>query len=251
MAEHVSWTRPRWRGLDVELTPQQELACALRILARRGCNLDVAGHITVVAADGSGDLWCSPWGLWWEEVTASDVLRLDADGNVLEGRYDVTPAVALHTALHRARHDAVVAVHNHPHYGILLGTMEIEPVVTEQQGSLLHGEIGLDVAYDGAVLDGPAGDRFVAGLGGRSAVLLRQHGAMVLGPDLPVATYKAVSFERTCRLTYETLAVGREPVPLDDAQQLALKSGLTTYSATVFWEGAVRQLLAAEPEVLG
>ncbi len=65
-------------------------------------------------------MWCNPWGLWWEEVRASDILRLDADGEIVDGQWDVTPAVFLHTELHRARADARVIVHNHPYYATLL-----------------------------------------------------------------------------------------------------------------------------------
>ena len=242
-------THPKWRGLDVDLDGRQQLACALRILARSGCNLDVTGHITVVA-DESGELWSSPWGLWWEEVRASDILRLDPEGVVIDGPHDVTPAVFLHTELHRRDPNAAVAIHNHPHYGILLGAMGVRPEITEQQGSLLHGQIGLDQKYDGAVLDTSAGERFAASLGGRTAVLLRNHGAMITAPDLPLATYKAVAFERVCRITYELLAAGITPTELDPVQQAQLQDGLVAYSTPVFWDGAVRQLLAAEPDVL-
>ena len=61
-------------------------------------------------------MWVNPWGLWWDEVTASDVCAVDFDGNVVEGRWDVTPAIHIHTELHRRRPDARVVVHNHPYH---------------------------------------------------------------------------------------------------------------------------------------
>ena len=78
-----------------DLTPEQELACAFRILARGGFSEDIAGHITWARDDGS--LMINPWGLWWDEMTASDVCRVDYDGKVLSGKWDVTPAFHIHT----------------------------------------------------------------------------------------------------------------------------------------------------------
>ena len=77
------------------------------ILAREGWRENLSGHITV--ATGDGGMWCNPWGLWWEEVRASDTVRLDADGEIVDGDWDVTPAVFLHTELHRVRGDILLA----------------------------------------------------------------------------------------------------------------------------------------------
>jgi ribulose-5-phosphate 4-epimerase/fuculose-1-phosphate aldolase len=94
-------------GIGHDLTVQQELACALRILAREGWRENLSGHITVATDDGG--MLCNPWGIWWEEARASDILQLDADGAIVAGPWDVTPAVFLHTELHRARADAAAS----------------------------------------------------------------------------------------------------------------------------------------------
>ena len=88
--------------IGVDLTPEQALACAFRILAGIGFSENVGGHITYV--DGTdGSMLVNPWGLWWEEVTASDLCRVDPDGVQVAGRWDVTPAIHIHTELHRLR----------------------------------------------------------------------------------------------------------------------------------------------------
>ena len=96
--------------LGVELDERQKLACLHRILAGIGFNENMAGHVTM-AVDGSDHLWASPWGLWWDEVRASDLCLVSASGEVLEGSWDVSPAIFLHTELHKARPDARVVVH--------------------------------------------------------------------------------------------------------------------------------------------
>jgi len=237
------------QGLGVELTEKQKLACALRILARAGCSLDVSGHITIVQ-DQSGAMLCNPYGLWLEEVRASDICLVSADGEVLDGPYDVSPAVFIHTELHRVRRDATVIIHNHGHYGVLLGTMGIVPEVTDQQSCLLAEEVVLFDEYGGAVADMSAGASLAAGVGEASAVLLANHGCLSLAPTLEKGVYKAVVFERMCRLNYEAMAAGVKPSIVADESQLEMKPVLSTFSSQVFWEGAVRQLLTIEPEVL-
>ena len=86
--------------LGVDLTLQQKLACLHRVLARIGFNENMAGHVTV-AEDCTENLWASPWGKWWDEVQASDVCLVSPDGDVLEGPWDVSPAIFLHTGIHQ------------------------------------------------------------------------------------------------------------------------------------------------------
>jgi ribulose-5-phosphate 4-epimerase/fuculose-1-phosphate aldolase len=92
-------------GIGRDLTPPQALACALRILAHEGWQENLSGHITW-ADDRGQALWVNPWGLWWSEVRARDIMRVSFDGSILSGPWDVTPVVFIHTELHRARPDA-------------------------------------------------------------------------------------------------------------------------------------------------
>src|ERR1700694_4965500 len=100
-----------------ELTPAADGALLARMLHREGYDDHLAGHITYRQPDGT--LLVNPFGLTWDEITASDIMRTDMDGNVLEGRWTVTPAITLHTEVHKARHDVGVAVHNHPRWGTI------------------------------------------------------------------------------------------------------------------------------------
>ena len=75
-----------------ELTPKQEVALMCRVLFREGYNDHIAGHITLRQDDGT--MLVNPWELAWDEVCASDILTIDPDGKVLDGRWNVTPAIA-------------------------------------------------------------------------------------------------------------------------------------------------------------
>ncbi len=234
-------------GVGRELTVPQQLACALRILAHEGWRENLSGHITWAAPDGG--MWCNPWGLWWDEVRASDVLRLDADGEIVEGSLDVTPAVFLHTELHRTRADATIIVHNHPYYATLLAAIGEQPRLVHQNSCIFSDELAFVDEYSG-VDDSESGKWLATQVGGASGILLAHHGAIVTGSTIGEACYKAATFERMCRFTYDILAAGRTPQEIPAEHRPALKAALRQNTPRAYWDGAVRLLLAAEPEVL-
>ena len=133
-----TWSPTITPPIGVELTDEQKLACSFRILAREGFSENIAGHITWANADNSA-MMVNPWGLWWEEVSASDICRVDPDGNVIGGKWDVTPAVQIHTELHRRRPESRVVVHNHPYYAVLLAALGLVPEFLHQQSSMYDG----------------------------------------------------------------------------------------------------------------
>jgi len=102
------------------------MAIAFRHLADIGFAENMAGHITW-QSDGQSDMYVNPWGLWWQELTASDICVVDEEARVVRGRWDVTPAIHLHTEIHRVRPDARVVVHNHPYYVSLIAALGTLP----------------------------------------------------------------------------------------------------------------------------
>lgn len=233
-----------------DLTVPQQMACAARMLAHDGYALDVAGHITVTRPGGDGSMWCTPYGLWWRELTASDIIVLDADGVVIEGKWDVTPAVFIHTEVHRARPDAEVLIHNHPYYGSLLSTMHMTPEITDQQACAFDGDVLLFDEYTGGVDDAGGGAYLADAIGDATAVILANHGVLIAGGTVMQATYRAVLFERMCRLNYDALAAAQKPVPVPPQQRTMIKAAINSISVDYYWGGQLRHLLATEPDVL-
>lgn len=237
------------KGTGRELDERQELACALRILAHAGWQENLSGHITWMHPDGE-TFWCNPWGVWWEETTASDIARVRLDGEVVEGEWGVSAAVFIHTELHRARPDARVIVHGHPYYTTLLGGLGIEPSIIHQNSSLFDGEIGFVDEYEGVVDDSDSGSRLAKAVGDATGVVLANHGGLITGSTVAEACYRSVTFERMCRFHYDSMLVGSEPRAIDPSIRAALKDGLQRGCPPVFWDGAVRGLLRREPDVL-
>jgi len=188
------------------LTPEGELALLCRILFREGYDDHLAGHITYKQADDT--LLVNPWGLTWDEVRASDMMRIDLDGNVLDGPWTVTPAITLHTELHRARHDVGVAVHNHPRWGTIYADAGRAPAVLDQTGAMVAGEVAIYTDYEGPVDSAENARAAVEAMGNASLALLQNHGVFVVGRDIAQAYHRAATLEWRCRQAWHLEAIG-------------------------------------------
>lgn len=235
--------------IGVELDSRQRMACAFRILARAGFSENLAGHITW-AEPPSDDLWVNPWGKWWSELTASDICKVSPDAELLEGRWDVTPAIHIHTELHRRRPDARVVIHNHPYWATVLACIGELPRFVHQTSCMFDGDLVLVDEYDGEIDDPQLGTELAEAIGDASIALLANHGVIVTGPTIEEAVYRAASLDRQCKITYDVLKLGVEPREIPPAVRPAMKASLLERAADVFWAGAVRELLAEEPETL-
>lgn len=243
------WSPSITPPLGVDLTDEQALACAFRILARDGFAENLSGHITW-QRPGQTDMLVNPWGLWWQELTASDICEVDEDATLVAGRWDVTPAVHLHTELHRVRPDARVVIHNHPYYVCLVAGLGLLPELIHQTGSLFLDDLCFVEEYGGE-LDSPAlAAELAEQIGSANVAILANHGVVVTGATLPEATYRAASIDRVCRLAYDVLLSGREPLRMNPAAMIGMKQSLIERAADVHWAGAVRALLAHDRSVL-
>lgn len=232
-----------------ELTARQQLAIALRHLDDAGFCENLTGHITW-QLPGEENLLINPWGLWWSETTASDVLTITSKGEVVDGPWDVTPAFHLHTELHRLRRDARVVIHNHPPYATVLAGLGELPRIVHQNSAMFVDDMVFVNEYDGEVDSADLAASLAHAMGTASVALLANHGVVVAAPTIEEATYKSVMFERTCEIHYRTMLTGRRPIEIADEHLRPMKASLLDRAAEVYWRGAARQLLATEPDVL-
>jgi ribulose-5-phosphate 4-epimerase/fuculose-1-phosphate aldolase len=247
----AAWVPRVTPGTGVALTPAQELACAFRILAAEGVSENMAGHITV--ADADGRMMVNPWGLWWDEVAASDICVVSPDAEVLEGRWDVTPAIHIHTELHRRRPDARVVVHNHPYHVTVLAALGMLPDIYHQTASMYEGELAFVEEYTGEIDSAALGADLAKRIGDASTVILANHGLIVTAPTVVEATYKAASIDRQCRLAYDVAIASagqRQPTVVDPMTRGAMKASLLERAAEIYWNGWIRRLVREQPDVL-
>jgi ribulose-5-phosphate 4-epimerase/fuculose-1-phosphate aldolase len=234
--------------IGVDLSDEQALAVAFRHLASIGFAENLAGHITW-QLEGN-DMLVNPWGLWWEELTASDICAVDAAGRVVRGRWDVTPAIHIHTELHRVRDDARVVIHNHPYYVCVLAALGRLPELLHQTGSLFLDDLCLVNTYDGEVDSPSRAADLAAHIGQANLTILANHGVIATGRNLPEAVYRAASIERVCKLAYDVLLTGKEPSLMNWSDMVGMRASLIERAADVYWAGAARLTIKADPDVL-
>ena len=245
----AAWAPSRVPPRGIDLTPAQELACAVRHLDVAGFSENMTGHVSW-QQPGSETLLVNPWGYWWREVKASDVLEVGLDGRIVDGQWDVTPAIHIHTELHRRRPDARVVVHSHPMFASVLAAVPELPELVHQNSSILADQMVLVDDYDGEVDTPLAGGELADAIGPATVALLVSHGVIVTAPTVQEAIYKSVLFERTCEMHWRLRAFGQQATPIAPVFQRQLQSSLIERAADVYWDGAIRQLVAAEPQVL-
>lgn len=235
--------------IGVDLTDEQKLACAFRILARTGFAENISGHITW-QRPGQDHMLVNPWGLWWREVAASDVCEVDTEGNLVAGRWDVTPAIHIHTELHRRREDARVVVHNHPYHVCVLAAIGALPDIVHQSGSAFYGDLAVVTEYSGEIDSPELGRELAQQVGSASVVVLANHGVIVTGPTIEEATFRAATIDRVCQLAYDVMVLGRTPLTMDPGVMVGMKKSILERGSDVYFAGAVRMLLRDEPDVL-
>ena len=129
---------------------------------------------------------------------------------MLEGQWDVTPAIHIHTELHRRRPDARVVVHNHPYWATVLASIGELPRFVHQTSCMYDGDLVFVDEYGGEIDDPELGTELAERIGDASIALLANHGVIVTGPTVEDAVYRAASLDRQCRLTYDLLLLDKK-----------------------------------------
>jgi len=185
----------------VEQAARIDLAAAFRLAVRLDLHEGVCNHFTVMLADGKRFL-LNRYGLHWSEVTAGNLLALDAGGRVLagEGEYEKT-AFYIHSRIHLANPHAACVLHTHMPYATSLTLLEGGRLEMVEQNALrFHDDIAYDDEYNGLVVDNAEGDRLARALGTKRVMFLANHGVIVVGPSIAEAFDLLYYLERACRL---------------------------------------------------
>jgi ribulose-5-phosphate 4-epimerase/fuculose-1-phosphate aldolase len=193
----------------VERGMRVDLAAAFRLAVRLDLHEGVCNHFTVMLPDGKRFL-LNRYGLHWSEVSASNLLALDAAGNVLEGEgeYEKT-AFYIHSRIHLGNPRATCVLHTHMPYATALTLLEGGRLEMVEQNALrFHDDIAYDDTYNGLVVDDAEGDRLARVLGGKRVLFLANHGVIVVGPSVAEAFDALYYLERACRLQVLARSMG-------------------------------------------
>jgi ribulose-5-phosphate 4-epimerase/fuculose-1-phosphate aldolase len=179
---------------------KQRLAAAFRLFAKFGYDEGVAGHITVRDPEHRDTFWVNPFTKDFSQITVSNLVRIDHHGTVVEGDWPVNQAAfAIHSRLHAARPDVTAAAHSHSLHGKAFSTLGklLDPIT--QDSCAFFEDHNLFNDYTGVVLDTSEGDRIAEALGGRKALILRNHGLLTVGASVDAAAFWFITMDRSCR----------------------------------------------------
>ncbi|WP_326792676.1 class II aldolase/adducin family protein [Streptomyces sp. NBC_00841] len=205
---------------------KERLAGALRLFGEYGYEDGVSGHLTARDPEFAECFWVNPFGAPFDGMSPEDLILVNGDGQVVEGRHHVNQAAfAVHAQVHRARPDVVAVAHTHSLHGRALSTLGefIEPIT--QESCAFYEDHAVYQAYTGVVVDEDEGRRIAAALGTRKAIILRNHGLLTVGDSVDAAAWWFLTMERSCQVQLTARAAGK-PVLIEHRDAVATREQL-------------------------
>jgi len=190
-----------------------DLAATYRLVAMYGWDDMIFTHISARVPGPEHHFLINPYGLLFEEITASSLVKIDVDGNkVVDSPYPVNPAgFTIHSALHMNRDDAHCVIHLHTDDGVAVSAQADGLLPLDQHAMLVNGDIAYH-DYEGIALDLDERDRLVADIGSdKHVMMLRNHGTLTLGKSCADAFMRMYYLERACTMQVRALAGGAKP----------------------------------------
>lgn len=229
-----------------------ELAAAYRLTALFKWDDLIATHISARVPGTDDRFLINPYGLLFEEVTASNLVTVDLHGRKIDDSpYEVNPAgFTIHSAIHAARHDAECVMHTHTLNGMAVATQVEGVLPLSQQSTLVLQSLGFH-DYEGIALRDDEKPRLVGSLGRNDFLMLRNHGLLTVGRSIGEAFVFMYVFETVCSVQVRALAGGR-PLSRIDPSIVAtareqVKAATQEHGAAMAWPGLLRRLDRAHP----
>ena len=227
-----------------------DLAALYRLVALYGWDDAIYTHISARIPGPEHQFLINPYGMYFGEMTASSLVKIDLDGNILqETPYFINPAgFTIHSAIHAAREDAHYVMHLHTDQGVAVASQK-DGLLPLSQHALIIGTMLAYHDYEGIALNLDERERLVADIGDKHVMLLRNHGTLAVGESAADCWIRMFYLERACKQQVMALSAGRENVLLapqsaQDEVKMQLSRGL---GGKLAWAGALRQLDRALP----
>jgi ribulose-5-phosphate 4-epimerase/fuculose-1-phosphate aldolase len=245
------------RSLENEVSPEEwqarvDLAATYRLVAHYGWDDMIFTHISARVPGPEHHFLINPYGLLFEEITASSLVKIDVDGNkVVDSPYPVNPAgFTIHSAIHMNREDAHCVIHLHTTDGIAVSAQEQGLLPLDQHAMMVSGDIAYH-DYEGIALDLDERERLVKDIGDKNVMILRNHGTLSVGNTCADAFLRIYYLERACSMQVRALAGGvkwnraNQGVPETTAMQG--KMALSGMVGGLAWPALLRKLDRIDP----
>ena len=231
-----------------------DLAAAYRLVALFRWDDLVFTHISARVPGQHDEFLINPYGLMFDEITASSLIKVDAAGNKLDASpYGVNPAgFTIHSAIHASRHDAQCVLHVHSLNGIAVSAQKAGVLPLSQQSIFVLSGLSYH-DYEGVALRDDEKPRLVADLGpDHNFLMLRNHGLLTLGKTVADAFLSMYLFETVCTIQVRAMAGGTELVSVDPriiagAQAQAREVTRGIGAGALAWPGLLRRLDRVDP----
>ena len=178
-----------------------KLAAAYRLVEHFGWTEQIYGHLTARVPGPKEHFLINPWGLNYEEITASNLVKIDIDGNVVGTAGSVNFAgFIIHSAIHMTRSEEnLVVMHTHTRAGMAVAAMQGGLQQISMFATAFNNRLGYH-DYEGASLYPDERERIIASLGPHKALILRNHGLLVVGRTVADCFLRLYRLERACQI---------------------------------------------------
>ena len=192
-----------------------DLAACYRLVAAYGWSDLVFTHVSARVPGPEHHFLINPYGLMFDEITASSLVKIDQDCNKLsDSPFPVNPAgFNIHSCIHQGREDAGCVLHTHTRAGVAVSAQKGGVLHLSQQSTFVLGSLAYH-DYEGVALRDDEKPRLQADLGDANYLMLRNHGLLTIGKTIPDAFLSMYTFENTCRIQIDAQA-GGELNPVD------------------------------------
>ena len=221
LAQHLTLQSMRDKVTPAEWQARVDLAACYRLVAHYEMSDMMANHISAAVPGEDNAFLINAYGMLYEEITASSLIKIDIDGNILAKPdfgaldYGINRAgYVIHGAIHKARHDVACVIHTHTWAGMALSALECG-VLPITQTAMRFLKIGYH-DYQGVVLDAKEEASLLADLGDHEALILRNHGLITVGKTIGEAFNWMHRLELTARSQLAAMATGAKLVEVPE-----------------------------------
>ena len=239
--------------IPTEQELREDLASAFRLIAHSGMTDMVFTHLSVRLPGAGHRFLVNPYGMLFEEITASSLVTVDADGEPLQPTaWPVNPAgFVIHSALHRGAPDANCVMHTHTLAGMAVAAQTGGILPLNQISTEFHGRVAIH-DYEGIAADDNLAERerLVADMGAMPCMILRHHGLLTVGRTVAEAFYWMYYLEMACRIQVTAQGTGA-PLSLPPAQlvqRTARQFGGSANKGWLPWQALRRKLDREQPD---
>ena len=224
-----------------------DLAALYRLVALHGWDDMIYTHISARIPGPEHHFLINPYGMFFDEITASSLVKIDLDGKVQqETPYFINPAgFTIHSAVHAAREDAMFVMHLHSDQGVAVSAQKDGLLPLSQHALIVLPQLAYH-DYEGIALNLDERERLVADLDDKTTMLLRNHGTLAVGDTAAACWLSMFYLERACLQQTMALSAGRDGVLMaPDAAQAEVRSQMGRGMGGIgglAWPGCLRQL---------